>query len=340
MWSSGRSRRHGPSPMAPRISALRATVRAALGRHWSRVADYDLAQAVLGEALDLAGRAGASRLEAGIVRSLGLIQLSQGDLNAALETFQGSLAAARDAKDADGEAANLINVGLVLTRLGRFDEARTSLERGLVRAQDAGNRSWERNAVGNLGIVVLYSGDPETARIRFLEHVALSRELGDRLGEAQGTLNLASGLPRLGPHRGSERALRTAALRCSGRSDTDGVWLGRRGAWASSGTSRAATRKRGTTSRRACPWHARSGTGRSRPTASGASRHCAPTSAATTRQRSDLTRGARGRTRGGRPHGGGHDPRRLRSPWQPHREAGRGRGSWPRRLWACCATSR
>jgi len=130
--------------------------------------------------------------ECGLLNSLGLVALDQGEPARSLEFFESGLVIARKIGDRVHEAQTLNNLANVFGNSGDYKSAQVHFERALEIAREVGNRRGEGLILGNLGWIASMQGDYSTASSCHDQHLIISREVGDRYLEAITTINLCT----------------------------------------------------------------------------------------------------------------------------------------------------
>ncbi len=104
-----------------------------------------------------------------LLRTRGLLSISQGNAFAARQYFLESLRIARAHQDRWAEVGALNNLGFAAMQLGHFDEAVDWLESAYQAAVELGSAYWTQLVVGNLGWSYYQLGDDERALEQFLQ---------------------------------------------------------------------------------------------------------------------------------------------------------------------------
>ena len=178
------------APASPGLRA-RAKVLNGAGALAFQMVDYDRAQAVHEEGLELYRELGDTRGIATLLSGLAIVTSERGDRERALELFQQVLELSLEIDDRPAAANALGNLGITARRLGQLDQAQDFLERALDLHQTLGNRGPQANVIHSLGNVAFDRGDLVGARNRFRE--ALGRPRTPRLGVCR-ALHRGSGL--------------------------------------------------------------------------------------------------------------------------------------------------
>lgn len=127
---------------------------------------------------------------ASLLNNLGNVAKVQCDFPAARGFYEESLAMRREIGDRYGIAASLDNLGNVVHNLGDYAAARARYEESLAIRTEIGDRSGQANALNNLGTSASAEGDAEAARYYLEASLAIRTEVGDRVGAATSLLNL------------------------------------------------------------------------------------------------------------------------------------------------------
>ncbi|MGB7442878.1 MAG: tetratricopeptide repeat protein [Coleofasciculaceae cyanobacterium] len=140
------------------------------------------------QALDLARKIQARKLEATVLVGIGLVYDNIGQPQQALEYYNQAFPIFREVGDRFGEAATLNNIGLVYQGIGQPQQALEYYNQALPILREVGNRPIEATTLNNIGAVYRDIGQPQQALDYFNQALPILREVGDRPGEAT-TLN-------------------------------------------------------------------------------------------------------------------------------------------------------
>jgi predicted ATPase/DNA-binding CsgD family transcriptional regulator len=142
------------------------------------------AEALLGEALNLARQANDAPRLATVLNNLAALAIDRSDY-ASAELFLGeSLSIKRALGDAVGIASSLHNLGDAALHQGAYAQASLTLHDALTHAQQAGVEHVSALSLHSLGLVSMRGGDLQRAGAFLKESLALFRELGDASGVA------------------------------------------------------------------------------------------------------------------------------------------------------------
>ncbi len=139
--------------------------------------------------------------EAAHLGNLGLAYAALGELRRAIEHHEQCLTITRDIGDLRGEGGTLGNLGLAYADLGEPRRAIEHHEQCLAIARDIGDRRGEGNALGNLGTAYADLGEPRRAIEYYEQRLAIAREIGDRRGEGNALGSLGIAYADLGEPR-------------------------------------------------------------------------------------------------------------------------------------------
>lgn len=178
-------------------SDLRARVENAMGVLHVARHEYAQAKAAYGVALELT-RDAATRAK--IALNMGVIANIQGELEMARRQYEQSLALAREALDARGEALALHNLGMLHSDQGEWDEADEAYHRALALFEFHGNRQMIANVLANRSEVCYGRGQAQEGLAQCDLALAAYAEIGDELGRGEALRWKAHGLRRLGRH--------------------------------------------------------------------------------------------------------------------------------------------
>lgn len=130
----------------------------------------------------------------------GIEQYQQGQLDAAVESWQQALAIYQQLQDPHQEGVVLRYLGATYLLLGKNQAAIEVLERFLSVAQEIGDRSSIGQALGNLGIAYKALGEYIKAVECHQQALSIMREIGNRQGEGEVLGNLGNTYERLGDY--------------------------------------------------------------------------------------------------------------------------------------------
>jgi predicted ATPase/serine/threonine protein kinase len=154
----------------------------------SEQADYDSANSLLGEALDIARLLGDKRGVAVSLNALAVNRQNQGAFAAAHDLFEESLMLWKELGDQGAEARSLSNLANVVKSQGDFARARSLHAECLSIFSGLGDRTGVAWSLNSQGDVARDQGDSAAAKILYEQGLAIFWELGDRWGIAS-TLN-------------------------------------------------------------------------------------------------------------------------------------------------------
>jgi tetratricopeptide (TPR) repeat protein len=175
---------------------LRARVLHALGTLAWSLGDYDRAQEVFEEGLEIFRALDDRRGVANMLHNMGVVALPQGRDAAAHALHEESLEIFRSLGDRWSIALSLANLGLVALNGGEYGRAHSLLEESLAIRRELGEQQSVAQSLNNLGIVVRCEGDYRGAYSLHEEGLAIFRALGDEWSICQSLNNL--GLAALG----------------------------------------------------------------------------------------------------------------------------------------------
>jgi len=156
-----------------------------------RQGNYDRAQDLVNQALDLARAAQLRPLEAESLNILGSIYFYLAEYAQSNEYYTQALRIRRELGDRFGESMTLGNLGLGAYEQNDLKAAKAYYEQSLdIVRQEIGSREKESWILNNLGIVALDCGDYVDARGYYRQASHISREIGDLWGESNTLGNL------------------------------------------------------------------------------------------------------------------------------------------------------
>jgi predicted ATPase len=189
---------HCPEAAPPmRGAALAAASMLAL-----RQGDYDSAQSLNEQSLDVWQRLHDRQATHRTLRRLGTVAYGRGDHALAAARYEESLAVAREIGDAAGMAGALNNLGLIATDEADYVRARRCYGECLPIFRALDDRLGIGLALTNLGLVVWYELDYAAAQALLEEGLATFKASGHKWGMALALLNLgnvARSQAQLGP---------------------------------------------------------------------------------------------------------------------------------------------
>ena len=160
-----------------RVATRRAALHRKMGWTYLNKGEYDNAL----EQLDLARGAEEGRQteeSARIHIATAAVLYRQGKANAALESCEKGLAAARAFKDKADLAHGYMLRGTIHTGLGQFDEAIEDYQVSLALSQDLGDLVQQSKAENSLGAVYHYKGDWERAVYYYRRSLDIAEQIG------------------------------------------------------------------------------------------------------------------------------------------------------------------
>ncbi len=133
--------------------------------------------------------------------SLGNAYYSLGQYQRAIESYQQSLAIAREIGDQAGEGVALSGLGNAYRSLGQYQRAIESYQQSLAIAREIGDQAGEGTTLGNLGNAYHSLGQCQRAIEFYQHHLAIAREIRDRAGEGRALGNLGNAYRSLGQYQ-------------------------------------------------------------------------------------------------------------------------------------------
>jgi predicted ATPase/class 3 adenylate cyclase/Tfp pilus assembly protein PilF len=171
--------------------ALRAKALNGAGVLAESQGDFETAQRLHQESLDIARRADDLLGVSWSLNNLGVVAINQGDYDRARTLLEENLAVAERTNDAASVATAIIDLGQLAIYQGEHDQAATLLTRALALFRDLGDESHMARSLNNLGYLALGLREYDRAREHLTESLALHRSVGDRQGIASTLNNLA-----------------------------------------------------------------------------------------------------------------------------------------------------
>jgi CHAT domain-containing protein/tetratricopeptide (TPR) repeat protein len=138
--------------------------------------------------------------EASSLNNLGLAYYSLGQYPKAIEFHQQSLAIKQEIGDRNGEATSLNNLGGAYFQLGQYPKAIEFYQQSLAIFREISNRNGEGLTLGNLGNVYNNLGEYPKAIEFYQQSLAIQREIGNRNGFASSLMGLGNVYNNLGEY--------------------------------------------------------------------------------------------------------------------------------------------
>ncbi|NNC75585.1 MAG: tetratricopeptide repeat protein, partial [Acidimicrobiia bacterium] len=165
---------------------------------------YDEAAELLNSAAARFGEVGNLAGRGRVLHLAGTIAAQRGDLDEAGRRYVDSLAIREEIGDRAGIASLLSNLGVVAEYSGDLAAARRNHERALATRIEVGDRWAIAVSNTNLGMIAVLEESFEEARDRFEEAMRLNEEVGDSWMVAVGHNNLGNALRGLGDTTGAK----------------------------------------------------------------------------------------------------------------------------------------
>jgi tetratricopeptide (TPR) repeat protein len=165
---------------------------------------YDEAAGLLDSADAHFGEVGNLAGRGRVLHLAGTIAAQRGDLAEAGDRYNESLAIREELGDSAGVASLLSNLGVVAEYSGDLDEAKHNHERALETRIEVGDQWAIAVSNTNLGTIAVLTQEFEEARDRFEEAMRLNREVGDSWMVAVSHNNLGNALRGLGDTDGAK----------------------------------------------------------------------------------------------------------------------------------------
>ena len=187
-WSLGSSAA-GPAPDRERV-AIGLRLAQALGQFWNIRSHAGEGRRWLQRAVDLAGDDAGAPL-ATVAHWLGMLLIQHGELDAAVQLFERSLAIWRDLGERDEQARALNSLGGTHRRRGDLDAARYALNQCVAICRETGNAGQLGRALVNLGQTELYAPNLGLAAELLQEALTVHRKQHNSMGAAVALISLA-----------------------------------------------------------------------------------------------------------------------------------------------------
>ena len=187
-WSLGSSAAD-PAPDGERV-AIGLRLAQALGQFWNIRSHAGEGRRWLQRAVDLAADDAGAPL-ATVAHWLGMLLTQHGELDAAVQLFERSLAIWRDLGERDEQARALNSLGGTHRRRGDPDAARSALNQCIAICREIGNEGQLGRALANLGQTELHAHNSDLAVKLLQEALAVHRKHQNSMGAAVDLISLA-----------------------------------------------------------------------------------------------------------------------------------------------------
>jgi CHAT domain-containing protein/tetratricopeptide (TPR) repeat protein len=131
-------------------------------------------------------------IEADKLLEQGIQQFDISEYQAAIRSWQQTLAIYQQLKDRDGEASSLNNLGLAYYSLGQYPKAIEFHQQSLAIKQEIGDRNGEALSLMNMGIAYSELGQYPKAIEFYQQSLSIQRQIGDRNGQALSLMNIGN----------------------------------------------------------------------------------------------------------------------------------------------------
>ncbi len=155
-----------------------------LGNVLENVGEYERAEALCRESLELCRALGDRHGISLALSSLGVMAMDRSQYDLARELLEESLAISRDLGDDRAIGGTLHNLGEVAALTGDLKRATELLEESIVLADRFGSKYLRAYSLQVLGNVATDQGNPALALDRFTSAIQLDRDIGDQQGIA------------------------------------------------------------------------------------------------------------------------------------------------------------
>ncbi|MCL4798695.1 MAG: CHAT domain-containing protein [Burkholderiales bacterium] len=214
-------------------AGLRAALTGALGQAYFLAGDSERAEPVLAQALELARRAQAPRIEAAVQNDRGLALAADGRTTPALEAFAAAARLARAADDGLLAAQAQVNAARVLQRAGRHADSAASARAAIAvlgTLPDSRESAFQLAGAGELLRRAAGGGPAEALRGEAEASLAAAERMAERLGDARAAAYALGYRAELALDRGrradaeSLNARATFAAQASGAPEAIFLW--------------------------------------------------------------------------------------------------------------------
>lgn len=178
----------------------------ALGRFWDVHAYFTEGRLWLETALSK-GTEASPAWRAQSLRWAGFLAARQGDYEHANELLNESLELGRSIDDKRGIATSLNHLGYTAFSQGAFDRAKDILQESLSLSRNLKDDASIATALNHLGSVAWLQGDGAAARQRFEESLAIRRKIGDKVGIGKSLYSLGAVAESQGDYAAARRFL-------------------------------------------------------------------------------------------------------------------------------------
>jgi CHAT domain-containing protein len=215
-------------PQLPSDQELLARLRMDQGWIEYLGSNYSSAAALLHQASQIARPLGLPLLEVVIENRAGLVQMQQGQMDLAEQTFRHVLEVAASQRDLSLHATAMVSLGYLFEHTYRLEEAIFWYDKARVMFHDAGSVNNYYVTVGNLGWCYLRLGDSDKGLANLAEAEAHARKIDDRYHEQLWIGDSGSGLYARDDFKGAadkfRQAIDIANSLGTNEKDLTGVW--------------------------------------------------------------------------------------------------------------------
>lgn len=153
---------------------------------------YDEGLNIAQEALELNQHPGGSRVKAHSLNNIGMIKFRRGKYEEALEYYNESLQIRQDIGNRTLEGFSLTNIGNVYHNLEEFDKALEYYYQALKIAEDLEQEPSRATVLNNLGNIYGKQGNSDEALKSYEQSLIIHRNIGDRREQARTLSNIGS----------------------------------------------------------------------------------------------------------------------------------------------------
>ena len=170
--------------------------------------NYEQAQRLSQQSLEIHERLGDESRRAANLHQLGVIAHDQGDDAKAHQLLQQSLEIEKRLGDQSGYAASLHHLGMIAQDQGDYAEAQRFLQQSLEIDKRLGNQSGCAASLHHLGMIAHRQGDYAEAQRLYRQSLEIKERLGDQSGQAGSLLNLGAIAQEQGDYAEAQRLFR------------------------------------------------------------------------------------------------------------------------------------
>jgi tetratricopeptide (TPR) repeat protein len=194
-----------------------------LGAVLESFGNYEEAEKLYRQSLDIAEKIGDTAGVASSLHQLGIIQQYRGNYEEAEKLYRQSLDIKKEIGDTAGVASSLHQLGMIQEYRGNYEEAEKLYRQSLDILKEIGDTARVASSLHQLGMVQQYRGNYEEAEKLYRQSLDIAKEIGDTAGVAQSLHQLGMVQQYRGNYEEAEKLYRQSLDIAKEIGDTAGV---------------------------------------------------------------------------------------------------------------------